>query len=750
MDIEQTLEQMTLAEKADLCSGADFWRTKPIERLGIESIMMSDGPSGLRKQAGDGDHMGINESIPAVCFPAPVAIASSFDPALARTVGETMGRECQAEGLAMLLSPGMNIKRTPLCGRSFEYYSEDPYLTGQMGVATVQGIQSQGAASCVKHFAANNQEKMRMAGDSVVDERTLHEIYLSAFETVVKEARPRSVMCAYNRVNGTFMAENRELLTDVLRDKWGFDGFVVTDWGAVKNQVKGIQAGLDLEMPGGSKAGRNRILAALEDESLTEAELDDTVRRLLTMIDQSVRQQKTGVAFDREADYAIARDAARECAVLLKNDNDILPLDDKGKIAFIGSFAERPRYQGSGSSHINSARVSSALSAVQDLDVHFAQSYTAAESKTDQMLLAEAVELARQSEAAVIFVGLPDRFETEGVDRKTLDMPDNQITLIETVAKAQPKTVVVLHHGAPITMPWADKVPAILEMYLSGDGVGEATVDLLFGRSNPSGRLAETFPLSLTDTPAFLNTPDAKGRVEYREGIFVGYRYYDIREMDVLYPFGHGLSYTHFEYTSLKFDKARLDDTQTLSVSVTVKNIGHRTGKEVVQLYVKPVDSQVSRPVRELKGFAKIELQPGETRQVTFRIDKMAFAYYEPLLRDWHVESGDYTIEIGSSSRDIRLDGTVSVTSTVRIPVVFTRYSMMGEILKTPVGQRMAEQMQAQRGDEGSSDVDALGEGASGMAEAMKQELPLEALISYGVMTEEQLDGLLAALQQNS
>ncbi len=752
MDVKEIVGKLTVEEKAALCSGRDFWHTKEIERLGIPAMMMSDGPHGLRKQLDKGDHMGINESIKATCFPSACAMAASFDTELAELAGKTLGNECQAENLGLLLGPGVNIKRSPLCGRNFEYYSEDPYLAGQLGAALVRGVQSEGASSCVKHFAANNQETRRMSGNSVIDERTLHEIYLSAFETVVKEAKPRSVMSAYNQLNGTYCSENQELLTDILREKWGFEGFVVTDWGAAKDIVKSIDAGLDLEMPGGYESSAKKIVEAVENGTLPMEKLDRAVTNVLNMVGWWEQHQKRDAVYDRNADYETAAKAAAECAVLLKNDEHILPLGKEKSTVFIGAFAESPRYQGSGSSHINSTKVVSALDYAKEngISVTYAKGYEADTDKTDQELLNKAVEAAKSSEMAVIFAGLTDHYETEGCDRDSLEMPENQNELICAIAEVNPNIVVVLHNGSAIEMKWLGKVKAVLEMYLGGDGVGEAAVKLLYGDVNPSGRLPETFPKKLSDNPSYLNFPGVQGEVEYKEGVFVGYRYYDKKEMDVLFPFGYGMSYTSFEYSGLKLDQSEIDDTDILTVSVTVKNTGTRFGKEAVQLYVRDVESTVNRPVRELKGFAKIALEAGESKTVTFKLDKRAFAYYEPKIHDFYVESGEFAVEIGASSRDIRLSTEVQVNGTVELPMIFRLDSTIGDILATRKGKEVFAPMMAKMADNRPSaeqtNTDAMGSGASKMVQKMMEEMTLSGLTSFGGVSEEQLNGILTAL----
>lgn len=752
MNVEAILSQMTLEEKAKLCTGGSFWHTKSNERLSIEAAMMCDGPHGLRKQDGEADHLGINVSIKAVCFPSAAGLAASFDRELLASLGDALGEECRQENVAMLLGPGMNIKRSPLCGRNFEYFSEDPYLTGQLAASYIRALQAKGVAACPKHFAANNQETRRMSVSANMDERTLHEIYLSGFEDMVKEAHPKSIMCSYNRINGTFSSENKYLLTDVLRKQWGFHGFVVTDWGAGKDRVKGIQAGLDLEMPGGDKEDQVRqIVSAVENGTLSEGDLDAVVTRMLRFASESAENRWPHGSIDFEKDRALAAELAAQCAVLLKNEGDVLPLAKDGKVAFIGEFAKAPRYQGSGSSHIHTDPMTGAVDAARGKPIVYARGYDSRTSAMDEAMLAEAVEAAKNAQTAVIFAGLPASYEAEGFDRITMDMPENQVKLIEAVAAVNPRTVVVLHNGAPVTMPWADKVPAILEMYLGGEGVGEAAVKLLYGERNPCGKLAETFPRKLADNPAHLNFPGTGNDVHYREGIYVGYRYYDKKESDVLFPFGHGLSYTQFRYSDLQLDKATMQDTDTLTVTCKIKNTGTRVGKEVVQLYVRPLHPKADRPIRELKGFQKVALAPGEEKEVSFTLSKKSFAYYESRLHDWYAETGAYAIEIGASSRDLRLEAAVEVHTDDQIPMVFDMASTVEDILSTPRGQEILGKMLAARpyASAGSSEEnfdETMGEGGAEMAQKMMLEMSVGSMISLAGVTAAQAQELLDAL----
>ena len=692
MDIKKILAELTIEEKAGLCSGADFWHTKAIERLGITAVMVSDGPHGLRKQDKQTDHVGLGESKKAVCFPAASALACSFDVDLLYTLGCALGDECQAEDISTLLGPAVNMKRSPLCGRNFEYFSEDPYLAGELAASYVNGVQSKNIGTSVKHFAANNQETKRMSISAETDERTLREIYLAAFETIVKKAQPWTMMCSYNCINGVYSCENDWLLNKVLRDEWDFQGLVMTDWGAMNDRVKALKAGLDLEMPSCNGITDQLLVDAVSNGTLSIEELDLAVERILTLINNYCEGKREGVSFDLEEHHNLAKQIASECAVLLKNDN-ILPLKQTSKIAFIGEFATAPRFQGGGSSHINCFKVTSAFEAAKEYSVSYASGYETLKDEPNDELIAEAVKLAEESEIAVIFAGLPDHFESEGYDRSHLNLPVCQNALIEAVVKVQPNTVVILHNGAPVVLPWADKAKAILEVYLGGQAVGEATVDLLYGKVNPSGKLAETFPLRLQDNPSYLNFPGTNRTVDYREGIYIGYRYYDAKDLDVLYPFGFGLSYTTFEYSDLTMkvindmdikdsdDKMQMKDTDQLEITLKIKNTGTVSGKEIVQLYIKDLEASVGRPLKELKGFLKVALEPGEEKTVTFILDKRSFAYYSTELSDWYAESGTYEVLIGKSSREIILKGSVEVLSSDKIPFYMDDRTTFADIM---------------------------------------------------------------------
>lgn len=750
--IKELIRNMTLDEKAGMCSGLDFWHTKAVERLGIPSVMVSDGPYGLRKQNQEQDCAGVNDSIKAVCFPAGCLTTCSFDPDLIRTEGEILGDECQAEDVSVILGPAVNIKRSPLCGRNFEYFSEDPYLAGKMAAAYIRGVQSRNVGTALKHFAANNQEYRRLSCSSEVDERTLREIYLPAFEIAVKESQPQTVMCSYNLINGTYASENKRLLTGILRNEWKFKGYVMSDWGAVNDRVSGLKAGLDLEMPSSGGETDKEIVAAVKNGTLKESVLDKSVGRILKQVFYFTKNRRTG-NFDKKNHHELAARIAQESMVLLKNDDAVLPLDEKkaGKILFVGEFAEKPRFEGGGSSHINSSIITSALDEAQKqhLNVHYEQGYSITETSQNNKLAEEALKAAREAETVVIFAGLPDSYESEGYDRAHMSLPAYQNALIEAVAKVQPNTVVVLHNGAPVEMPWVNAVKGILESYLGGEAVGTAQINLLFGRANPCGKLAETFPLRIEDTPTYLLFPGDGSKAFYREGIFIGYRYYDKKKMNVLFPFGFGLSYTTFKYSALSISKTSMKDTDTVEVGITVTNTGSFAGKEIIQLYVSDETKTVIRPEKELKGFAKIFLKPGESKNVTMTLDKRSFAWYSTKLGDWYVPTGDYKIFVGSSSRTISQMGKIHIESTVGNFFRVTRNTVMADILAHPAARKVAEPYittylkslgggeQSRNSKEAVSDI---------MANEMFAGTPLRALRSFAGISNGQLDEFIALL----
>lgn len=691
--IKEIISNMTLEEKAALTSGLDNWQTKGVDRLNVPKLRLADGPHGLRIEPDISEDMNIFNARPATCFPTGSLLASSFDTYVAEEIGKGLGEDCRAKGVNILLGPSLNTKRSPLCGRNFEYMSEDPLLTGEMGAAYINGVQSKGVGTSAKHFFANSQEHRRMTSSSDADERTLRELYLTNFEIVIKKAQPWTLMASYNKINGTYATENARYIEDMLYKDWGYTGFVVSDWGAVHDRVETAKGGTALTMPSDT-VNDHKLSEAIKSGELDEAQLDRLCERILRVTYRAEKRTETEES-GLEVGLALAQQAAEQSIILLKNDG-LLPLSAKSKVAFIGQYAMAPRYQGGGSSHINSYKVVSALEAVKDVtEVVYAQGYTDKEDRTDEQLLSEAVEAAKNADIAVVFAGLPESYESEGFDRNHMRMPDDQNKLIEAVAEVNSHTIVVLHNGSPVEMPWVDKVEGIVETYLGGDAVGAATVNILFGRVNPSGRLAETFPKKLEDNPSYLFYGGEQDKVEYREGVFVGYRYYETKKCDVLFPFGHGLSYTTFAYSNLTLSHSELDsESEKLLVSVDVTNTGRIEGKEVVQLYVSPHKNIVIRPVKELKGFTKVHLHPGETQTVTFDLDKRVFAYWNIELNDWHVESGKYDIVIGKNAHEDILRQTIIVKGKKLFVGKLTELSTIGDLLSNPKGAVYWEHLQ--------------------------------------------------------
>ena len=761
--IQGILSQMTLEEKCSLLSGLDFWHLQPVEHLGLPAIMITDGPHGLRRQRDDADHLGLNASVPATAFPTGAGLGASWNRDLIEEVGGLIAEEALAQGVSVVLGPACNIKRSPLCGRSFEYLSEDPFLSAQMAKHHIMGIQSKGVGASIKHFCANNQESRRMTVDTIVDERTLREIYLASFETAVKEAKPWTVMCSYNKLNGTYMSENKRLLSEVLRDEWGYDGAVVSDWGAVNDRPAGVAAGMDLEMPASGGINDRKVLDAVQNGQLSEAVLDKMASRLIRLILQAKDKLQPDADFDEDQHHVRAREIAGECMVLLKNDNALLPLSPTLDFALIGSFAEMPRCQGGGSSHINPTRVSKALIEIHNLNpsIKYAPGFDINSDELNPQQLEEALKLAENAGTAVIMAGLPDRYESEGYDRRHMNLPPNQNELIRAVAAVCPQVIVVLTCGSPVEMPWIEQVAAVVAGYLPGQAGAAAVADLLFGKVNPSGKLAETFPLRLSDNPSYLNFPGYNDRVEYNEGIYVGYRYYDKKDLPVLFPFGHGLSYTTFEYTDLQLDKIEMTEDEHLTVSVRVKNTGKVPGKEIIQLYLAYPQGKIPRPPLELKGFYKIALKPGEEKTVKIILDRRSFAYYDLTVSDWLIESGPAEIIIGASSRDVRLKGTVQLTALRRPFVKLTINSTRQDLLSHPASAAAArpffdqlgsifaapEQKPAQKqAAENPDDKDRPAEdGFSDMMAEMQLHIPLRALIAFsgGAISEKSLQQLI-------
>lgn len=662
------LSQLTLDEKVQMCSGSTMWLTQPVKRgeIDIPAVRMSDGPSGLRREKMSGGVNIMQTPEPATCFPGAVTTASSWDTDLVEEVGDAIAKEAQSLGVTTVLGPGVNIKRSPLCGRNFEYFSEDPFLAGRMGAAWVHGVQKNNVGTSLKHYLANNQEYIRMCIDSVVDERTLREIYMPAFEHIVKTEQPTTVMCSYNILNGTYVSDYKRVLTDVLRDEWGFKGIVVSDWGAVNDRAKGVKAGLDLEMPGNKGMNDANIKNALKDGTLTEEDLDRVVLRLIKFAYENKAREVDGIKIDVEKHNAIARRAAEGGAVLLKNDDKALPLSPKQSIAVIGKLASKLRYQGGGSSHILPHKLTSFTDALDSAGqpYEYADGYTLKKEGYKKSLIKKAVKTAKGKDAVLVFVGLTDAFESEGYDRSHLRMPKSHEILIEELVKVNKNVIVVLSCGSPVQIgKWSKDVKAVLNLYLGGQAGGEAAYNLIYGKVNPSGKLAETFPVALDDYIGSKYFRMGPRTVEYREGIYVGYRYYDSANKQVAYPFGYGLSYTQFEYSNLKLSANSINEGDALTVSFTVKNIGDKDGAEIAQLYVSDVQSTLYRPQKELKGFKKVFLKAGESKDVVISLDSRAFAYYNVNIKDWHIESGDFEILVGASSRDIRLKDVVNVVS---------------------------------------------------------------------------------------
>ncbi len=685
MNVKKILKEMTLAEKASLLTGLDAWHLKGIGRLNVPSIMVADGPHGLRKQAGESDHLDMGSSVSATCFPTACAAACSFDPELLRLLGQAVGSEARRENVQVVLGPGANIKRSPLCGRNFEYFSEDPCLSGELASAWIQGVEDRGVGTSLKHFAVNNQETRRMSIDAQVSQRALREIYLAGFELAVKKSRPGTVMCSYNRVNGIYASQNPWLLTQVLRRQWGYEGATITDWGACSDHVAGVAAGMDVEMPSTNTEHDKRLVKAVKEGLISEETVTAAAERVLRLIGKYTEDLPETQPFTLEEHHHLARKAARETMVLLKNEDSLLPLAGGRRIAFIGEFAQAPRYQGGGSSHINAFKLTSALEAVRSVqEAAYSRGFDSGSGVADPGLLGEAVDKARASDVCVLFLGLPDSHESEGFDRPHMKLPDNQLALVDAVCAACAHVAVVLHIGAPVLLPFYSKVQAVLCAYLGGQAVGGAAVDILFGAVNPCGKLPETWPMRLEDNPSYLSFPGDGTKVRYDEDIFVGYRWYQKRRMPVRFPFGFGLSYTGFCYSNLRLSHKTLAQGGSLQVQVDISNTGGRAGKEIVQLYVKAPAGSVLRPDRELRAFDKILLEPGQTKTLSFTLNKRDFSYWEERVEDFYAPGGSYTIMIGASSADIRLRKAVYLEAPEALPLHVEIDTPLGDLMAVP------------------------------------------------------------------
>lgn len=664
------INKMSIKEKASLCVGEDYWNSKKIERFDIPNIKMSDGPHGLRVQRESTDNLGINESKVSVCFPALSTIGNSWNKKLAYLLGKTLGEEAKEEKVNIILGPAVNIKRSPLCGRNFEYISEDPFLAGTIGSEYVKGLQSQNVGACVKHFAVNNQENRRRTINAIVDERTLREIYLKPFEIIVKSSNPWAIMSAYNKVNGEYCTENEHLLKDILRKEWNYNGIIISDWGAENNRVKGLRATQELEMPGGRGNGVNEIIDAVKNSKITEIELNNAVDRIIEIAKKGQSNSGKIKKYNREKHHNIALKIAEDSIVLLKNEDNILPLNKNKNIAIIGDMAKFPRYQGAGSSTINPYKIENALDSFLEDNIKFeyVKGYERINLKNDKKLLEEAIKIAEKNEIVIVFAGLTENYESEGIDRKNIDIPINQNKLIQEICKVNKNVIIVLSNGSPIAMPWKDNVKAIITGYLGGEAGGRAIVNCLVGKVNPSGKLSESYPKDLSDTPCYNYYPGTELISEYKESIYVGYRYYDKVNKEVLFPFGFGLSYTQFEYSNLKVNK---DDK--IEIKFKIKNIGKVTGKEIAQIYISQIEPKIYKPNKELKEFVKIELKPNEEKEVIVKLNRESFEYYNTEEKSWKIEEGTYQIQIGKSSRDIVLKQEIYIDSKDK--KIFKSYS---------------------------------------------------------------------------
>ena len=775
---EQIVSRLSTDEKIRLVSGRDAWTTEALDEHGVPSIMLTDGPHGVRKQKGSTDHLGLNESVPATCFPPAVTLGSTWEPALIEEVGAALGRECRANDVAVLLGPGLNIKRHPAGGRNFEYFSEDPFVSGKLAAAMVRGIQSQGVGACLKHYAANNQEFYRMSVDTIVDDRTLHELYLTGFEIAVKESAPWTVMCSYNKINGEHADVSRGLLTETLRDEWGFDGLVMSDWFAVSDRALGLCAGLDLEMPGSKGTWDAEVSDAHAKGLLTTAELDLAATRVIDLALRSQNDTATSQV-DPEAHHRLARRAAAAGTVLLTN-NGILPLERTGSIAVVGAFAKTPRYQGAGSSLVNPTQLDTFLdtlrAAVGDAaEVHYAPGYDPTTGATEDALLDEARHVASRADVVIVLAGLPSSFESEGFDREHLRLPDGHTAVVNAALDANPRTVVALLNGSPVELPWADRPAAILEAYLGGQAGGSALADVILGDVAPGGRLAESFPMAASDLPSDRDFARHPKQVEYREGLYVGYRFHDSAGVPARFPFGHGLSYTAFHHSTPTVRKSG----DGYSVTLTVTNAGPREGSDVVQVYVRDPQSAAYRPHQELKGFAKVHLTPGASEKVTIKLDQRAFAVWDVRSQEWRTEPGDFEIRVGSSSTDIRSTRTVSIAEGAAVSpshgpaafvatdnefrtmlggeiptpersVPFHRDSTAADLRETTAGRAAAAMLSKEAGKQ--FDTTHADPTTIAMFEAATREAPLRmiAMASGGKLTLASLDRLIRLLNMGS
>lgn len=749
--IKALISEMTFEEKASILSGADFWHTKAVKRLNIPEITVSDGPAGLRKQA---DIDGVLTTVPCTCFPSESMLACSWDTALMEQLGKAMGEEAVYEGVNVILGPGCNIKRSPVCGRNFEYLSEDPYLSGVLAGHLIKGIQSTGTGTSLKHYIANNQEHRRLCVNAVIDERALREIYLKSFELAVKIGKPWTVMCSYNRVNGGYVCESKELLTDILRSEWGFDGVVVSDWGAVNDRVACLRAGLDLEMPSSGMVNTQKIIDAFHKEELDMDTLDRSVERVLELVFKAVEKKTIKVSEEiKRINHKKAGQIAGECAVLLKNEQKILPVSQNEEIAFIGLFARNSRFEGGGSSHVIPTHIDSAYEEMCRLlgrNIPFAPGYNLNSDIPDEELISEAKEIASGVQKVVIFAGLPESYESEGYDRKHMEIPASHSSLIKEVSKVNRNVIVVLSNGAPVTMPWIDNTRAVMEGYLWGQAGAGAICELLLGISNPCGKLAESFPAILEHNPSYLNFPGEADEVHYRESIFVGYRYYGMKKLKPQFCFGHGLSYTSFEYSSLIMDSRAFDESEEVSLSFKIKNTGDRPGKEIYQVYVKSLESNVNRPVKELKQFGKVELLPGEERVVYVKLDRSAFSHFCTHKKAFRVEEGEFEVQVGASCEDIRLAAGFKINSRDKVKKFYHRNSTIGDIKETSTGRKLFEELEEKYPEAFDMIFNGMEDDGSDFKDRMIYYTVLRSLVyfSKGLISEKKIEELLEKLNK--
>ncbi len=750
--IKGLISEMTLEEKADILSGSDFWHTKAVQRLGIPEIMVSDGPAGLRKQ----DTIdGLLTTVPCTCFPSESLLACSWDTELMEQVGSAMGLEARLESVNIILGPGCNIKRSPICGRNFEYLSEDPYLSGTLAGHLIKGIQAKSIGTSLKHYIANNQEHRRLSVNAIIDERALREIYLKSFEIAVKIGKPWTVMCSYNRVNGHYVCESRELLTDVLRNEWGFEGLVVSDWGAVNDRVECLKAGLDLEMPSSGMVNTQKIIDAVNNEELAAEVVDKSVERVLELVYKATEAPNADITSDIKAiNHDKAGEIACECIVLLKNEQKVLPLSKTEEIAFVGMLAKQTRFEGGGSSHVIPTRLESAYEEMCGLlgrNIPFAPGYNLICDTPDEELIQEAKTVASGVKKVVIFAGLPESYESEGYDRARMEIPASHSKLITEVCKVNPNVIVVLSNGAPVEMPWIDKVKAVMEGYLWGQAGAGAVCKLLLGIANPCGKLAESFPVDLEHNPSYLNFPGEDDEVNYRESVFVGYRYYDRKKVKPLFCFGHGLSYTSFEYSALTLDSQTFGINEEINFSFRVRNTGDRPGKEIYQVYVGAVGAGTSRPVKELKQFGKIKLLPGEEKEVCIKLDSSAFSHFCSAKQSFRVQNGDFDLLIGASSEDIRMSARIKINAPDVVRKFYHKNSTIGDIKENPVGKKLFRELEEQYPEAFEMIFNGMEDDGSDFKDKMIYYTVLRSLVyfSKGLISEQRINELIDTLNKN-